>query len=127
MPAMPARAVELIVRRAAAALGPASSLRAIADSMVIPLFECLGFVIEQRIDDQDTFALRVAAGRDERYGGTVLVVAYKQPLSPAWRDSVRLGASAGTRWTFCSNGVSLRVVDARRTWSRDYLDLISLA
>ncbi len=122
MPAMPARAVELIVRRAAAALGPASSLRAIADSMVIPLFECLGFVIERRIDDQDSCALRVAAGRDERYGGTVLVVAYKQPLSPAWREAVRLGASAGTRWTFCSNGVSLRVVDARRTWSRDYLE-----
>src|SRR6185436_1932078 len=55
-------------------------------------------------------------------GGTAIVVGYNQPMSSAWRESVRAGIHADARWSFCSNGVGFRLVDARRTWSRDYLE-----
>src|SRR5262249_30977934 len=46
-----------------------------------------------------------------------------ESLSPVWRTAVARALARDVRWCFCSNGVALRVVDAQRTWSREYLEL----
>ncbi len=126
IPGSPARSLEAVVRRSAAALGPASSLRAIADSLVLPLLQVLGFTLQQRSDDPRWCALRLGIdghSQTEHDDRTVaLIIGYGQPLSAAWRESVRGGLTADGRWSFSCNGVALRLVDARRTWSRDYLE-----
>ena len=121
IPTTAARALETVTRRSAA-LGPASSLRAIADSLVVPLLQTLGFVVEQRVDEPRGCVMRLAAGNSGRFHGGVLVIGYNQPLSSGWRESVQCGVSTDAGWTFCSNGVSVRLVDSRRTWSRDYVE-----
>ena len=126
IPAGPARAIDAIARRANSTLGPAASLRAVADSVVIPLFEALGFMISRRIDTPDRCLLELSAAAARRSAPPVrtaaVIVAYGTALSPAWRETVRAGVSADARWSFCSNGSALRMLDARRTWLRDYLD-----
>ena len=87
----------------------------IADSIVIPLLDVLGFVVHRRLEDPRWCLL-------ELHGSPAIVVGYNQPMSSAWRESVRSGIQADARWAFCSNGVGVRLVDARRTWSRDYLE-----
>ena len=114
IPPTPARALEHIARRSTT-MGPASSVRLIADGIVIPLLDVLGFVVHRRLEDPRWCLL-------ELNGGTAIVVGYNQPMSSAWRESVKSGIHADVRWAFCSNGVGLRLVDARRTWSRDHLE-----
>jgi hypothetical protein len=120
VPGDSARTIERIVRRAATIVGPASSRRAVADVVVIPLLEALGFVVERRTDDARRCVLEIRINATT--ATTALVVGYNEPLSPAWRESVRYGAASDAGWAFCSNGAALRLVDARRTWSRDYLE-----
>ncbi len=91
-----------------------------AESVVIPLLQVLGFDIDRRTDDRRWCVLGIRS-----QGGAqtdALVVGYNQPLASAWRESVRAGVAADAPWAFCSNGVSLRLVDTRRTWSRDHLE-----
>ena len=121
IPPAAARTLETVTRRGTA-LGPASSLRAIADSLVVPLLRALGFISEDRVDELRGCVMRLTAGTPDPCGAGALVVGYGEPLSAAWRESVRCGVSTDARWTFCSNGVSLRLVDSRRTWSRDYVE-----
>jgi hypothetical protein len=92
----------------------------VAESVVIPLLQVLGFGIDRRTDDRRWCALGISSEGGAQT--TALVVGYNQPLASAWRESVRSGVAADARWAFCSNGVSLRLVDARRTWSRDHLE-----
>jgi hypothetical protein len=114
------------MNRALAALGPASSVRAVTDSVVIPLLLALGFTQQRRIDNPQWCVLELSAApatpgwHDRRT--TALVVDYRAPLSTAWRESVRASVRVDAHWSICSNGAALRIVDARRTWSRDYLE-----
>jgi hypothetical protein len=114
IPHAPARSLEHIARLSTT-IGPVSSVRLIADSIVIPLLEVLGFAVHRRLEDPRWCLLELS-------GGTAIVVGYNQPMSSAWSAAVRSGIHADARWAFCSNGVGLRLVDARRTWSRDYLE-----
>ena len=94
--------------------------------MVIPLLQALGFTQHRRIDTPQWCVLELSAapatpGCDERRT-TALVVEYGAPLSTAWRESVRASIGVDAHWSICSNGAALRIVDTRRTWSRDYLE-----
>ena len=115
IPGAASRTIEAITRRSTAATGPASSVRAIADIVVVPLLQALGHTVERRIDDPRWCRLELSTA-------SAVVVGYGEPLTRAWRESVAGGVAGDTRWCFCSNGVTLRLVDARRTWSRDCLD-----
>ena len=42
-------------------------------------------------------------------------------LDSLWRDAVRSGIRLETSWTLCTNGHQLRLVDARRTYSRAHV------
>ncbi|HEY7191668.1 MAG TPA: N-6 DNA methylase [Vicinamibacterales bacterium] len=105
--------------RLEATLGPASSVRAITDS-VVPLLELLGFALVGREDDAAASTLRLHAGSGAHVSG--VVTEWSAPLDRGWRSAVASAIGADARWCFCCNGRALRLVDARRTWSRAYLE-----
>jgi hypothetical protein len=119
-PAAFARALESWWERAEDALGPASSVRAIAETAAVPLLEILDLAVTSREDVEGGCLLETSwSGRQ---GPRVLVVPWNQPLSPSWRAAVLRAIAIDGRWSFCTNGTALRLVDSRRTWSRDYLE-----
>jgi hypothetical protein len=115
------RALDLWADRCEASLGPASSIRAIAEVAVIPLLKILGFDIATRQDDPRLAMLTAVSAAGIAI--PVAVVPWNEPLDHVWRYVVLGGILADARWCLCSNGVSLRIVDARRTWSRHFLEL----
>jgi Eco57I restriction-modification methylase len=114
------RALEEWSARRDAAFGPASSVRAIADGIALPLLKILGFTAGRRVDGSDCARLEAL------WRGTplvpVTVTGWDQPLDAAWRESIREAVRADERWSLIVNGTHLRIVDAHRTWSRHYLE-----
>jgi len=102
------------------AFGPASGVRAIADGIAIPLLKILGFTIMRRHDDQG--CARLEAGWQGMALVPVMVAGWGEPLDGIWRHSILDAVRADERWGFVFNGSSLRIVDAHRTWSRQYLE-----
>lgn len=115
------RSLELCVTRAEARLGPASSVRSVADAAVIPLLRVLGYAVADRHDAPHAATLLLNSGSPCRTAA--LVVSWGTPLHGEWRAAVASAIAADARWVFCGNGTSLRVVDGQRTWSREYLEI----
>ena len=113
--------------RIEATLGTTSSVRSVADVALAPLLQLLGFSCVARFDLDGTSILRLRASGSAPL--TAVVTGWSRPLDRDWRSAVVHGIASDARWCVCCNGRDLRVVDARRTWSRDYLefDLIQLA
>ena len=107
-------------QRIEAALGAASSVRAITDVAVLPLIELLGLQVVRNADVDGTRRLELAAG--EHSVVIALTTGWGEPLDRLWRSSIVDAIGADARWCLCCNGRALRLVDARRTWSRDYLE-----
>ena len=105
-------------------LGAASSVRAIADVAVLPLLDLLGLSIDRRVDARAQCLLHVSAGSTRV---AVVVSEWSAPLDVIWRSSVIHAIAGDARWCVCCNGRAVRLVDARRTWSRDYLEFDCLA
>ena len=144
VPSDAARMFARTAQRASNALGPATPVRTIADAIVIPLMRVLGYDVAERIDEPARCFLSLRRGPPEggHYEGghhrgghhedgnsesahhllAVLVVTWNAPLSSAGRGAIHGGISADVRWALCCNGSSIRIVDAQRTWSRDYLE-----
>ncbi len=118
-PAHLAPALDAWAHRRDAAVGPASSVRTIADAVVIPLLRILGFTITARLDREACAVLTLGCGP---LSMPAVVVAWDESLRQAWRATVLLGIRSDARWCFCSNGRALRVVDGQHTWSREYLE-----
>lgn len=108
------------------AIGPASSVRAIFDLVAAPLLDLLGFkatAVDSLESGLLSSPLRPAAYTGGLPAPLVLVVApWNASLDGAWRDAVRAGISAGAEWALCQNGQDIRIVDARRTYARRYLE-----
>ncbi len=102
-------------------LGPACNARALYDRVAVPLLGELGFGM--RLIGGDTGemlgAVLHAGGRP---AAVVLVTAWGVEPARAWRDAVRLGIGSSVRWCLCLNGRVVRVMDARRTYSRRFLE-----
>ena len=113
------RALDAWAVRREQSCGPASSIRTIADAVLIPLLRILGFAMTARIDSDRRSLLAMD------HGSAVVpcaVVGWDDSLDLGWRAAVLDGIGADARWCFCSNGRALRIVDAQRTWSRAYLE-----
>ena len=120
------RALDAWSYRREETVGPASSTRMLAEAVALPLFELLGLHAQVREDHPDSTTLAMTAR------GCVLpvvVTRWGESLDASWRAGVLNGVGADARWACCCNGRALRVVDARRTWSRQHLefDLDALA
>jgi hypothetical protein len=97
-------------------LGPASSVRSVADVGVVPLLTILDFAPAARQDTPTLCHLHTASGG--AVGPLVLVTAYGESLERIWRTAVHSAIAHDARWCLCCNGRELRIVDAQRTWSR---------
>ena len=100
-------------------IGPASSVRLIADVAAMPLFAILGYDVT-RLEPHRADLIGTLTGE----GTTVVlcVSAGDRPLDTAWRDLVRAGRVAHAHWAIVFTARALRVVDARRAWARRTLD-----
>ncbi|HLG59943.1 MAG TPA: N-6 DNA methylase [Vicinamibacterales bacterium] len=100
-------------------LGTASSVRAITDVAVMPLLSLLELSVASRAETDEACTLRVIAGRSELVAH---VVGWSEPMERVWRSSIVQAIASDVRWCLCCNGRALRLVDARRAWSREYLE-----
>jgi hypothetical protein len=106
-------------RRAERVLGPSAGARAVADAGALPLFETLGYRVE-RLEPHGSGLVGVLARHDVRVA--LRVCPWNADKDSAWRETVRVGRTAGARWGLIYTGADLRLVDATRTWSRRVLD-----
>jgi SAM-dependent methyltransferase len=127
MPAGVAARLAAWSTRLEATLGTASSVRTVADVALAPLLQLLGFRCVERLDSDTSSIFRLSASGLAPL--TAVVTGWSYPLDRDWRSTVTHAIADDGRWCVCCNGRELRVVDARRTWSREYLefDLLQLA
>jgi hypothetical protein len=115
-----ARRLAECTQRIESTLGAASSVRAITDVALLPLIDLLGLVVTRHREVNGTTRLELSAGAQS--GLIALAAGWGEPLDRLWRSSVVEAIGADARWCLCCNGQAVRLVDARRTWSRDYLE-----
>jgi hypothetical protein len=119
-PATFRRALDAWWRRCDATLGPASGVRTIADAALLPLLRLLGLTLVHRFDGAHECWLQLTAGT--RALVSALAIGWNEPFTRTRGAAIVHTVSSDTRWCLCSNGTSLRIIDGRRTWSRDYLE-----
>jgi hypothetical protein len=102
------------------ALGPASSARTITDVAVLPLLALLQLTVSVREDEPAICRVHTTCGLQT--GPLVIVTAWSDSLDRAWRPAIHAAIANDTGWCICCNGAALRIVDARRTWSRDHVE-----
>lgn len=105
----------------AAELGPAASARTVFDRVAAPLAAMLGFRIT-RFGGDGTRLFNAVLEADGAPAAALLVTEWGSDPARAWRDGVRHGIGNTLRWCFCVTGPVLRVVDARRTYSRRFVE-----
>ena len=127
MPPVVATTLAAWSARVDATLGTTSSVRTVADVALAPLIQLLGFTCVERRDVDDASVCRLSGSGSTML--TAVVTGWGHPLNRDWRRTVMCAIVDEARWCVCCNGRELRIVDARRTWSREYLefDLIQLA
>jgi hypothetical protein len=96
-------------------------VRAITDVALLPIIDLLGLSVIRHSHVGGLARLELGAG--ERTDLVAVTTSWGEPLDRLWRSSVVEAIAADARWCLCCNGRALRLVDARRTWSRDYLEL----
>jgi hypothetical protein len=108
-------------RRHAAGLGPVSAARSVYDTAAVPLVRTLGFdpAIEAAASDGSLVVSRLDPGGS---APILVTAAWGQPLDAAWRTAVPLVLACGAAWCICTNGRSVRLVDARRALARSFLE-----
>jgi Eco57I restriction-modification methylase len=108
-------------RGEAANLGPASSLRAIWDQAVAPLADILGFTPQRAsaVGPGDTARCSILTSSEIRVA--LISGHWDADLGALWRTAVRAAIGFDTQWCLCTNGHELRLVDAKRTYSRAHL------
>jgi hypothetical protein len=102
-------------------MGPAFGARAVFDRVGAPLAAALGFRVTLVGTDSGRMfhALLEANGAP---AAALLVTAWGHDPASAWRDGVRQGIARSVRWCFCVTGPVVRLVDARRTYSRRFAE-----
>jgi len=113
------------IGRAFAELGPASTARAVFDRVAAPLATLLGYQVVLTTTGRPV--ARNAVNAWLSVGGkpvaAMVVTAWEVDGGGAWRETVRQGIAGGVRWCVAVTGPSLRLFDARRTYSRREADI----
>ncbi len=96
-----------------------SSVRSIHDA-ACGLAECLMFDVgATAVLSDGVHAVRLRAGTTVV---CLLSTTYGGDLGVLWRVAVRHAIVMGARWAFCFNGMSLRLIDVERSYSRAHLE-----
>ena len=114
------RAVERWSAQRHAQLGPAASIRSIVDIATIPLLTLLGYRVRERRDVGSSAHL--VAETPDGAPLAVVISSWACPLDTSWRGAVVAGVGTDARWSVCTNGIAWRIVDAQRTWARQFLE-----
>lgn len=102
-------------------LGPSATARTIFDRVTVPLFTELGFTVAPcQPAGGSVLPAMLFAGSTAAAG--VVATAWGRAPGEQWRTAVHLGIDRGVRWCFCVNGLTLRVVDTRRSYSRRFIE-----
>ena len=113
------------IGRAFAELGPASTARAVFDRVAAPLATLLGYQVvlarTGRTVAKDALNAWLYVGGAP--AAAMVVTPWGVDGSSAWREAVRQGIAGGVRWCVAVTGQSLRLFDARRTYSRRQADI----
>ena len=94
-------------------LGPASSIRAIADVAVLPLLQLLEFEPPALA----TFDAALIAPMPSA-NSVLLICAWSELPAAHWRHAIRAGLAGRHDWAIVCNGRSMRIIDSTRSWSR---------
>jgi hypothetical protein len=105
----------------AASLGPSVSARGVFDRVAEPLLTALGYDVTPVESTPER--LRAVLGAGSAGHATLLVTPWGEAAASAWRDAVRLGIGHDGRWCFCLTGPRIRIVDATRTYSRQFVEI----
>jgi hypothetical protein len=101
-------------------LGPVSSLRAMLDCGAAPLVRALGYG-----PPGDISSVRNAVGASLHGGvgcAALLVTSWGDQLDHFWRTAVTEALRRSAAWCLLFNGSALRIVNARRLYSRRYAE-----
>jgi hypothetical protein len=98
-------------------LGPASSVRAIADVAVLPLLQLLGF---ERPAMSPFHAALIAPM--PALGSILFINPWAEPPAALWRLAIRSGLYEHHAWAIVCAGRSMRIIDCSRSWSRASID-----
>jgi hypothetical protein len=113
------------IGRAFAELGPASTARAVFDRLAAPLATLLGYQVvlttTGRPGAKDALSAWLSVGGAP--AAAMVVTPWEVDGRGAWRETVRQGIGGGVRWCVAVTGPSLRLFDARRTYSRREADI----
>jgi hypothetical protein len=107
-------------RTRCASLGPASGLRAMIEIGIDPLAQLLGF---SGVDDLHYDERTAVATLGHTRTVTALVTAWAEPLDGFWKIAVIEARRRRASWCLLFNGLSLRLVDARRVYSRRFAEI----
>jgi hypothetical protein len=107
-------------REAERRLGPASSLRAVADVAAEPLAGLLGFASGRSTPLTNPPVLLMTLGCGETTA-VLMVTPWRHDLAASWR-ATRRHAHVDTRWALAFNGTALRLLDAQRPYATQFLE-----
>jgi hypothetical protein len=117
------RSLKRAWQRWAASLGPASSVRAIFDLAAVPLVRALGFQPGDPCPvDRPPMLLCPLAGAPDAPAVGLLVTAWGADLDGSWRHAVRHAVAIDASWCLSFNGRHVRLVDARRSYARRFIE-----
>ncbi|MBA3231205.1 MAG: N-6 DNA methylase [Acidobacteria bacterium] len=103
-------------------MGPAHGARAVFDRIAVPLAGALGLRLTLSGGDQPGVLLAVIEAAGARRAA-LIVTAWGRDPGEVWRQAVHQGIARDARWCLCLNGLVLRIVDARRTYTRRFAEL----
>jgi hypothetical protein len=107
-------------RHLAAPLGPAVNLRTMLERGAEPLVDLLGFEAPTDVH-QDQHA--IAATLPGVCPVALVVTTWGESLDSWWRPAIVESRRRGADWCLLFNGVGLRLIDARRVYSRRYVEV----
>jgi hypothetical protein len=112
------------IGRAFTELGPSSTARAVFDRVAAPLAALLGYQVVLTTTARPVGnAMRAWLSVGGRPAAAMVVTAWGVDGGGAWRETVLQGIAGGVRWCVAVTGPSLRLFDARRTYSRREADI----
>lgn len=108
------------LRRNQRALGPASSLRAMLETVAEPLVRLLGFTEPSRVTlSSGVLAATIRAGS---HPVALLLAPWGEGLDTYWRPSIVEAQSRRAGWSVLFNGTHIRLVDAARPHQQRYAE-----
>jgi hypothetical protein len=107
-------------RARCAALGPASTPRALLQVGATPLVAALGFEPPSEVAASGSGLAATLRSRGRSVA--LLVTPWGEPLDPLWRLAVTVSIERSALWCVLFDGLRLRIVDASRLYARRYIE-----